>query len=676
MATELVTPDENTSQSEVADPKIAHTAQEVDSMPDQLWQRLQLDLLTNFPEKYSANIQLIKNILTYKDSVHPAAVVTSYFTIISALTAEYFYTDLGSSTTLYTVAIAKSGYGKDIAIRVTADVLNALNDKYKMPTINNILTSKLTSVSALDRIFKDNRLIVQIYDEFGDALGEMQGGGHARALTVKFKELYSLTDKKYESGNYARSNRANDQKVVREYPCFILTGVTTKTQLLTRLKKEMIHDGFLNRFIFLEGSDLKGYSTESVEYGMRKVGNAGNDILKDIFDFYSKTYKYENTTINMSEEAWEYYTGTIGKVNQEGTDIDNFCKTPNEDYETNEAISSRWRENALRLATAITAYEYGVKASKDDLKKFQEASAIINKVKPIISDNFAITAEDEKDNKNVIKLEERINQLMQNKCPDKEGCQYELRINKHFFPGIYKKTSGHEQYKSFLHNFRERQIRRLIGTEDQQLYNSARHKVENSIQYKTFLGLKKTMIEHFEEEQEPRERDKKFIAVKLPLINSETYGLGEKTTLYVADLTSEELLELQALAANAQKTNNGEDGKSEGNSHLVGMVFVEKDILEWSYNFIKTESIKFFNVFHEEVEQSKYDRQRTKAIQWLRDNDGWHTLTHLGENVRAFKDPGATVRRRLLKELVSDSIVTQLKRNGALYYRYRRQLGS
>ena len=49
---------------------------------------------------------------------HPTAVVACFITIISSLTARKVYTDTGCSTTLYTIAIAPTGSGKDIVMDI------------------------------------------------------------------------------------------------------------------------------------------------------------------------------------------------------------------------------------------------------------------------------------------------------------------------------------------------------------------------------------------------------------------------------------------------------------------------------------------------------------------------------------------------------------------------------
>ena len=117
---------------------------------------------------------------------------------------------------------------------------------------DRIITSKISSEGAMDDIFKNQTLVVQIIDEFGDQLGHMlnDSGGYLKAVSAKMKNLYSQTDGIYQSGRY--SSAGGKQKTAKPWslsrPCYGLTGITTQTQFLSVLNENMLHDGFLNRF--------------------------------------------------------------------------------------------------------------------------------------------------------------------------------------------------------------------------------------------------------------------------------------------------------------------------------------------------------------------------------------------------------------------------------------------
>jgi hypothetical protein len=260
--------------------------------------------------------------------------------------------------------IGKTGVGKNMVVKVPNAIMNALDSKHK------ILTSKIHSEGAMDDIFKIQNVAVQIVDEFGDYLGHMLNdkGGYFKAIAAKMKNLYSLTYGIYEPSRYSSTGGKNktEEPWHTERPCFGITGVTTETQLLRYLNADQISDGFLNRFIILNGQDVAPQFNIDPKYDVPK------NILEHIVSIpmvtgYSEptltgtnqrvTYFTENEyrIIPFSEDAKRYYNTFIGDADIENTDIYRFCL--NDESEIKREISVRWRENALRMAVAISAYE-------------------------------------------------------------------------------------------------------------------------------------------------------------------------------------------------------------------------------------------------------------------------------------------------------------------------------
>lgn len=329
--------------------KIANGSNPEDAeFPD--WIHLKANLLGNFPDNLKYSKELLDWIMNSSYITHPTAVVACFITIISSLTARKVYTDTGCSTTLYTIAIAPTGSGKDIVMDIPKKVSNLFLRQKEV-----LIQGKINSEAALDDIFKDNDVVTYIVDEFGDILGQMLKGGssHFTALMRKFKTLYSSTNGTYESARYSSSGGRTklEEPWEKEKPCFILTGITTKEQLLSNLKEKMIHDGFLNRFIIMNGSNIQPWQLENIVQKNipESIKNRISAILTTIF------YNKNELIIKRSIDAKKYYNDFIGTPYKEGSDIQAFCKNGN--FEENAAISNRWRENALRLATALTAYD-------------------------------------------------------------------------------------------------------------------------------------------------------------------------------------------------------------------------------------------------------------------------------------------------------------------------------
>jgi hypothetical protein len=308
--------------------------------------------------------ELYQWLMVSDPKTHPIAALTALLTIVSTITARGYYSDTKASSTLYLIMIGKTGVGKNMVVKVPNAIMNALDSKHK------ILTGKIRSEGAMDDIFKIQNVAVQIVDEFGDYLGHMLNdkGGYFKAIAAKMKNLYSLTYGIYEPSRYSSTGGKNktEEPWHTERPCFGITGVTTETQLLRYLNADQISDGFLNRFIILNGQDVAPQFNIDPKYDVPK------NILEHIVSIpmvtgYSEptltgtnqrvTYFTENEyrIIPFSEDAKRYYNTFIGDADIENTDIYRFCL--NDESEIKREISVRWRENALRMAVAISAYE-------------------------------------------------------------------------------------------------------------------------------------------------------------------------------------------------------------------------------------------------------------------------------------------------------------------------------
>lgn len=624
------------------------------SLQDELWNKLQQDLLKDFPENYSSNVQLIKDILTFKHIVHPTAVVSSYFTIICGLTAESFYTEYNSSTTLYTISIAGTGTGKDMAVDLIPQIFsNIKNTVYETKTDigYELVTSKITSVGALDGIFKRKRMLIYVLDEFGDALGKMQGGGHAGELTAKFKELYSQTNKTYKSIVYSRSNKNSLDNISRDYPCFILTGLTTKEQLLTRLKRSMLHDGFLNRFIIMDGSDLHPYINNDFEH------TANNQFL-DAIDFYCKVKNYPNTPIKMSSEAKEYYK-SIGSPYEDGTDINKFCKeNTDEEFETSASIANRWRENALRLATAITTYEYGVNNQVSDIldfqmKSFEDRKKLLkgtplekfNGAEDFVSESIREVQENaKKDPHSYPKIVQRITEGF-----EKHREVYNQMFNK-------AKVEGRKYYIASI-------VKHLLG-------EGLEHIINSSIETAKEDMLQEALDEIFKK----TDASKKNLQIKYILHKKSSLAKNRIASLLRKKKFIYKPIDSFRVPLIPINTTFGKIQKLIGpflailNSRFTPPIHVEKDILEWAYKFVKEQSIKFYEIFHTEVGQSQHTIKKNKLITWLKENydeeNSWHTQSELAKTYVFNKLCTSKERELILKDLL-DSNTIETKSEGS-----------
>ena len=198
--------------------------------------------------------------------------------------------------------------------------------------------------------------------------------GYLKVIAAKMKSLYSLTDGTYNSARYSSAGGKNRsaRPWTMQRPCYGLTGMTTKVQLLSQLNDAMLHDGFLNRFIILDGQNAKPQFNSSPLFSVPdEIVNhikslTFSKLYREPMDKDEEPYGIDNSDLNycreeeykvikLSPKASVYFHSYIGDPDIESTDIYKFCK--DDETEVKRAISIRWRENSLRLATALAAYE-------------------------------------------------------------------------------------------------------------------------------------------------------------------------------------------------------------------------------------------------------------------------------------------------------------------------------
>lgn len=330
-----------------------------------------LEINSTIPNELVFCKKLLKWLNNCDVKTHPIASLTALITIASAITARGYYGHTNASTTLFIVLISKTGSGKNLVVKAPSNIMGLLGQE------NKIIPSKISSEGAMDDIFKTQTSAIHVIDEFGDQLAHMIGdtGGYLKVVSAKMKSLYGMTNGIYYSGRY--SSAGGKQKTNKSWtlkrPCYGLTGLTTQQQLLSQLSDTMLHDGFLNRFIIFNGQEIKPRFNDFPEYELpsellehlksikmtnfyREDEESEEDMNEQLkshgIDFFKDD---EKVTIPLSKEAHYYYSKVIGDADIENTDIYKYCL--DDEAEIKRAISVRWRENSIRLATALVALE-------------------------------------------------------------------------------------------------------------------------------------------------------------------------------------------------------------------------------------------------------------------------------------------------------------------------------
>lgn len=282
-------------------------------------------------------------LMTSSRKVHHSAAIMTVITVASAASARTVYTETTAPTSLYTSLILPTGSGKNMVAQMASSILGS-----------KIHNGGIASVGGLETLLEMKPAVTQISDEFGDKLGHMikDKGGYLKEVMGVHKSLYSIGENKHDTKAYSSGGGKLKQTVATiDRPCFGLCGLSTRDQLLNNLDDSLLADGYINRFIFVDGTDIKPTFVEPEKIDRDKPMWFA-DIENDIRNNYTGWDK-EYTRIPMNVDARDYYLKFIGDCDWEGSDIHAFCK----DDEYYRQVSQRWAENTIRLATALAAME-------------------------------------------------------------------------------------------------------------------------------------------------------------------------------------------------------------------------------------------------------------------------------------------------------------------------------
>lgn len=197
-----------------------------------------------------------------------------------------------------------------------------------------------------------------ISDEFGENFLEARRQNNANKLTVfkSFKKAYSDADHMFKAESYALGGLSAKQREEREMPPIInpaltLLGLTTPMQLFSEIKTSHIESGLINRFVIV-----------NVEIGWQANGKRTSDMPpKVLLDAVKRVRRIDDVLRHTPFDLAP--SPVIVQIDKEAETLFDEFKTYQDAASAElEAISMdamprRWRENAMRLATAIAPWK-------------------------------------------------------------------------------------------------------------------------------------------------------------------------------------------------------------------------------------------------------------------------------------------------------------------------------
>lgn len=196
-----------------------------------------------------------------------------------------------------------------------------------------------------------------ISDEFGENFMEARKNNNANKLTVfkSLKKVYSDADHIFKPESYAMGGMNSKQREENEMrpvinPALTLIGLTTPWQFFSEIKTAHIESGLINRFVIVnvdDGKQVHGKQNSDVPPAylveeIKRVRRVNDVLLHSAYD--------------MAPPA------IIVKINDDAHDVFNAMKDRQAEacgaleHATMDAMPRRWRENAMRMATALAPW--------------------------------------------------------------------------------------------------------------------------------------------------------------------------------------------------------------------------------------------------------------------------------------------------------------------------------
>jgi hypothetical protein len=325
------------------------------------------DLTTPFPT-LNKTIKWLDNSAL---KTNPVISLATAICIASGTGARLYQSDEKNPTTLFMAIISGTGSGKDYARRAIASVFSDAD--YQELIGPGDFTSE---AGLLWHLGLTSPAFICVLDEFGDLVSHALSdkGGSAKATLLKgLRRAYMLgrlAPTAMSQSSLSKKAREDRQSMITLDPCIGILGLTTADQFYESISKEMALNGTLNRFITIHNEDYKPRFNDTCESKPPAWLIQHVKKIRDIEMFGTTTksdmdanIQPEWTEIPFSKDAMTL-KNKIGDPEQEGTLLFQYCQ----DRPSSMSMVVRWRENAMRLATAISVFENHKEISRETLE--------------------------------------------------------------------------------------------------------------------------------------------------------------------------------------------------------------------------------------------------------------------------------------------------------------------
>lgn len=204
-----------------------------------------------------------------------------------------------------------------------------------------------TSYAAIERMLRRNSSTVVIMDEFGVTLQDVNNkrANSASASIRKFLlSIYDQADSYFHGRQYASDETKKDDSPIKG-PALTVLGMTTPTTLYAGLSEDSLNDGFLSRFVFIEGHGPEIISPPRLDREARLPGHLKRD-LEDAL----KSFPKASNPIGINKVTVQFDGGEDGEAYKLWADV--FRWQNDRVWSDREHhVNGRAAENTVRLAS-------------------------------------------------------------------------------------------------------------------------------------------------------------------------------------------------------------------------------------------------------------------------------------------------------------------------------------
>lgn len=181
----------------------------------------------------------------------PHLSLASALALTAGLIGRRYKGPTGLRSNLYIVALAESGFGKDITIRAAEALADSTSDGTKVS--EHIFADKIRSLPGLAGRLRKSPSCVAVVDEFGKFLSLHAGRNVAPHREEIATALMELTGAPAGSWGGAEKAGGNIARIIQ--PCLTVHGISTPSTFWAALSSGNIAEGLLGRLVLIDAGE-------------------------------------------------------------------------------------------------------------------------------------------------------------------------------------------------------------------------------------------------------------------------------------------------------------------------------------------------------------------------------------------------------------------------------------